>query len=220
MYSSDIFIHFITVIMYNNLRGINMQLKEIIRDYKYRHNLSNNDLASLFQVSSNTVARWLRGEIKSIQDDTAYRISEVLGYDVLKLMQGDILELSKPILGYVKAGYDLYLAENILGQELVSLKYFNKGDYFLQVKGDSMLNDGIIEGSLVLIQQTSQVNNGDIALVQIDEEVTIKRLFYQEHGILLKASNPLYPERYYSDLEVNELSVQVLGKVIYTTTYY
>ena len=97
-----------------------MELKEIIKEYKNRYHMTNKELAEQFGVSHNTVCRWLRGEIKNLQDDTAQRMSNILGFYVQSFLQGTVIDLKKPILGMVKAGYDMFLDQDYLGEEIVS----------------------------------------------------------------------------------------------------
>ena len=155
-----------------------MELKEIIKEYKNRYHMNNKELAEQFGVSHNTVCRWLRGEIKSLQDDTAQRMSSIMGFDVQSFLQGTVVDLKKPVLGMVKAGYEMFLDQDYLGEEIVSSEEYKSGDFFLKVKGDSMKDSGIIEGSLVYVKATNVVRNGDIAVVCVDDEVTIK--FYEK----------------------------------------
>ncbi len=196
-----------------------MELRDIIREYKNRFHLSNVQIAERFKVTPNTVARWLRGEVKSLQDDTAYNISQVLGYDVQALLSGKVITLKRPILGNVKAGYDLFLEENYIGEEAISLEEYKQGDFFLRVQGDSMINVGIADGGLVYVKQCSFVENGDIAVISFNDEVTIKRFYKNTDGYELKAENDLVENRYFSFAEAERVSLKILGKVIFSKNY-
>lgn len=59
-----------------------MELKDIIKDYKYRHQLTNDEIAKKLGVTKSTVGRWISGDVKRIQDETLQRLNEILGYDV------------------------------------------------------------------------------------------------------------------------------------------
>lgn len=197
-----------------------MDLKYIIRGYKEKNNLSNIEIAERFQVTHITVGRWLRGEVKTIQEETAQKISSVLGYDVQALLQGNALNLRRPILGQAKAGYDLFYDENYIGEEHVSLDEYNHGDYFLNVVGDSMINAGIKSGGLVYVKNCNEVRNGEIAIIAIGtEEVTIKTFYKEKDHVVLKASNPVIGDRVFSLQEVHELPIRVIGKVLFSKNY-
>lgn len=196
-----------------------MELRDIIREYKNRFHLSNVQIAERFKVTPNTVARWLRGEVKSLQDDTAYNISQILGYDIQALLSGKAITLKRPILGNVKAGYDLFLEENYIGEESISLEEYKQGDFFLRVQGDSMMNVGIIDGGLVYVKQCSFVENGDIAVISFNDEVTIKRFYKNADGYELKAENDVVEDRYFTFAEAEKVSLKILGKVIFSKNY-
>lgn len=196
-----------------------MELKDIILDYKNRYHLSNIEIAERFQVTPMSVGRWLRGEVKSIQGETAQNMSRVLGFDVAAMLQKETIELKKPVLGMAKAGYDMLLSQEYLGEEIVSRKEYQNGDYFLEVKGDSMINVGICDGSYVYVRACNMVEDRAIAVVRIGDEVTIKRFIKARNGILLQAENETIQDHFYTKEEIAALPLQVLGKVLFVKTY-
>lgn len=197
-----------------------MELKEIIKEYKNRYHMNNKELAEQFGVSHNTVCRWLRGEIKSLQDDTAQRMSSIMGFDVQSFLQGTVVDLKKPVLGMVKAGYDMFLDQDYLGEEIVSSEEYKSGDFFLKVKGDSMKDSGIIEGSLVYVKATNVVRNGDIAVVCVDDEVTIKFYEKRKDEIALIPSNLSYETKVFSPKEASKHNIKIIGKVLFCKTMF
>ena len=197
-----------------------MELKDIIKEYKNRYHMNNKELAEQFGVSHNTVCRWLRGEIKSLQDDTAQRMSSIMGFDVQSFLQGTVVDLKKPVLGMVKAGYDMFLDQDYLGEEIVSSEEYKSGDFFLKVKGDSMKDSGIIEGSLVYVKATNVVRNGDIAVVCVDDEVTIKFYEKRKDEIALIPSNLSYETKVFSPKEASKHNIKIIGKVLFCKTMF
>ena len=198
-----------------------MELKELIGNYKRKNQLTNTEIANRLHVTKATVSRWLSGDVKRVQGETMERLSQLFGYDVDALLNGQIFEFKKPILGYVKAGYDMFAQENYLGMEAVTESEEQSGDFFLKVVGDSMIGDGIVDGSLAYILRCSDVPSGTICVVLIgNEEVTIKRVIKKSNVIILESSNPQVPNRYFTAEEVNQLPVQVIGKVVYVKTVY
>lgn len=197
-----------------------MELKEIIKEYKNRYHMNNKELAEQFGVSHNTVCRWLRGEIKSLQDDTAQKMSSIMGFDVQSFLQGTVVDLKKPVLGMVKAGYDMFLDQDYLGEEIVSSEEYKAGDFFLKVKGDSMKDSGIIEGSLVYVKATNVVRNGDIAVVCVDDEVTIKFYEKRKDEIALIPSNLSYETKVFSPKEASKHNIKIIGKVLFCKTMF
>lgn len=181
-----------------------MELKDIIKDIKKRYNLTNAELAQKLNVSPNTVSRWLIGQVKSIQGETASALNELLGYDVQGVLQGNLVNLKKPILGMVKAGYDMFIDQDYLGEEIVSSDEYTSGDYFLRVSGDSMNQSGIVDGGLVYVKSTNIVNNGDIAVFCIDD------VLYANY---LLNNFKINEEKYMDDFKIFSI------KKIYLNTY-
>ena len=66
-------------------------------------------------------------------------------------------------------------------------------DYLLRVQGDSMIDDGILDGDLVGVQRSASARNGQVVVARIDEELTIKRLQRGRDGLRLLPRNPAYP---------------------------
>ncbi len=198
-----------------------MELKDIIKDYKYRHQLTNDDIAQQLGVTKSTVSRWISGDVKRIQEDTLSRLTELLGYDITPIIKGQTFQLKRPILGQAKAGYNMYAQENFIGTEEVTEEDFYKGDYFLNIKGNSMIGSGIMDGDLAYIKQCQTVHNGEIAVVMIGEdEVTVKKIIKKPDMLILEATNPQVENRYFSMSEVENLPVRIIGKVVYTKTYF
>ena len=119
-----------------------------------------------------------------------------------------------PILGQISAGRPIFAEENIEGY--INLDKFlikhSKDIFALKVKGDSMINAGILDGDYVIVKKQPTVENGEIACVLIDNEATVKRFYKRENYIELKPENPNYkPITITRDTALNIL---ILGKVI------
>ena len=197
-----------------------MDLKQIITAYKKKTGASDSQIAQRTGVSRSTVTRWSSGAVRRISGETMERVSEMVGFNIEPVMKGMDISVRLPVLGYVKAGYDLFAEENYLGEEEASIEEAAKGDYYLRVTGDSMNGAGILDGSLVLVRQSPVVESGKIAVILIGEEVTVKRVIRKEQMMILEAANPEVPNRYFTAQEVRELPVRILGQVISSKTYY
>lgn len=106
-----------------------------------------------------------------------------------------------PLIGEITAGSPILAVECIEEMVPLPLNWFNNGSYFiLKVKGDSMIEAGILDKDLIVFEQTSYAKNGDIVAALIDEEyATVKRFFKEEDGrIRLQPENqfyePIYPD--------------------------
>ena len=98
-----------------------------------------------------------------------------------------------PIVGQVRAGTPVLAEENIEGYVPVASELARGEDTFaLKVKGDSMIEDGILEGDLVIIRRQETAVNGDIVCALIGNEATLKRFQRKGNQITLKPANPKY----------------------------
>lgn len=192
------------------------QFHEILLKYKNDMNITNDYIAEAVGVNKSTVSRWLKGETKVMKPEVIEKLSYMLGVDVETLLKNSD-RYEKPILGTAKAGYGLFVEENFDGYEEVSKTDYYRGDYFLHIKGDSMIGAHIHNNDLAFVKKCDDVPSGTIAVVLISgEEVTVKRVIKKEELLILEAANPEVPSRYFTYQEVEELPVKVIGKVLYS----
>jgi repressor LexA len=119
-----------------------------------------------------------------------------------------------PILGRVAAGTPILAEENIEGYLSVEKLFGRKeGTFLLRVAGDSMVDEGIMDGDLVVVHAGSTIGDGQIGIVLLDEEATVKRVFMQKDRIALKPANQKagYKTRYIRRFDKD---VRILGKVV------
>jgi len=103
---------------------------------------------------------------------------------------------SIPILGRIAAGAPIEALQNEIGR-VAAPADLAAGDHFaLEVKGDSMIQAGILDGDVVILKRTESAESGDIVVALIDEEeATLKRLRRRGNSIALEAANPAYETR-------------------------
>lgn len=208
------FVAYQQFIRYNLYRGEMMELKNLIGYFKYASNLSNSEFASEIGVSQATLSRWESGEIKSLNTQTKARLAEFLDIDIDQYLKYDLV---KPILGVVKAGYNLMAHENIEDYVTVSASDANRGDYFLRVSGDSMIGARIYPDDLIFVKTVDDVPSNTIAVVLINgEEATVKRVIKKDNVLILEAANPNTQTRYYTQDEVASIPIKIIGQVLYT----
>lgn len=121
-----------------------------------------------------------------------------------------------PVLGRVVAGIPIEAVEEILDYEEITPELAATGEFFaLQVRGDSMLPK-LEEGDVVIVKKQEDVETGDIAIVLVNgDEATIKQVKKVNGGIMLYGFNPdVYEPHFYSNQQIQELPVRILGKVI------
>lgn len=119
-----------------------------------------------------------------------------------------------PVVGRVTAGIPITATENIEDYIALPQAMIGSGDHFiLSVRGESMIDAGILDGDYVIVRKQSTADNGDIVIAMIDDEATVKR-FYKENGVFrLQPENPTM-----DPIIVPELTI--LGKVVSLYRFY
>ena len=146
----------------------------------------------------------LKGFIR--KDPTKPRAIEIVEYENEYFMAKK-KTVDVPILGQVTAGVPILAFENIEDTYPIPLDEVNDDEVFmLKVKGESMIDAGIMDGDLVLVKEQATALNGDIVVALLGEEATVKRFFKEKDRIRLQPENqsmePIYSRE-----------VVILGKV-------
>jgi len=102
-------------------------------------------------------------------------------------------QIALPILGRVAAGIPIGADAGVQRHLLLDRRLFSSPpDYLLRVRGDSMQEDGILDGDLVAVHRTTEARDGQTVVARLDDEITIKRLQLTSDGIRLLPRNPDY----------------------------
>ncbi len=96
---------------------------------------------------------------------------------------------SIPVVGRVTAGVPILAQENIEEYMTIPFDVSENDAFILNVTGTSMINDGIIEGDKLVVERQSSAENGDIVIAMIEDEATVKRIYYEEGHVRLQPSN-------------------------------
>ena len=140
-----------------------------------------------------------RGLIR--RDPTKPRAMEVLDNSVAR-------GRTVPLVGKVTAGQPILAIENI--EDYLTLPtgmIGSEGLFCLRVQGESMIEIGILDGDIIVVRQQESAENGEVVVAMIEDEATVKRIFYEPDGVRLQPENR-YMEPIYAP------SAQVLGKVV------
>ena len=167
-----------------------------IRDFQAKRGYSPSlaDLAIAFGVrSKNAVAKVVNALFKAghLEKDPKGRIK------IFEQIQEHVTALTLPLFGPIAAGFAAPVEEQ--AEETVTLEDYLVRDkastFLLRVKGDSMINAGIHEGDLVMVERGRQPKPADIVVGILDGEFTLKRLKKEKGGkFFLHAENPAYPD--------------------------
>jgi repressor LexA len=117
-----------------------------------------------------------------------------------------------PMVGEIACGKPIFADED--HESYIMADTDIHADFCLKAKGDSMINARIFDGDIVFIKQMPMVENGEIAAVIIDNEATLKRVYYypEKHKLILNPENPAYEPLVYINDELD--TIRILGKAV------
>lgn len=183
------------------------QVLDFIRDFIEDHSYSPSyrEIAKRLDLKSvATVAE----HIESLrQKGFLHKNSESVARSIQVTPRWDERTFEIPLFGKIAAGEPI---EAIRSYETIDIpnSMMSPNVFALQVVGDSMIDDGILEGDYVIIERTQNPKNGDIVVALLDEDnVTLKRYYKEKNGIRLQPANGKYPP-----IRVKEVLIQ--GKVL------
>jgi repressor LexA len=108
-----------------------------------------------------------------------------------------------PILGRIAAGVPIEAIQSEIGRIRAGADLDPAVHYALEVRGDSMIDAGILDGDVVILRRTDNASSGEIVVALIeDEEATLKRLRKRGNSIALEAANPAYETRIFGPDQV------------------
>ena len=156
--------------------------------------------AKALKVTPSVIMGWEENN----ENNTAPDYSNIKGIMPLPEMR------KVPLLGAIACGEPIYREED----EWISLPSDIKADFCLRCEGDSMIDARINDGDIVFIKACPEVDNGQIAAVSIDNEVTLKRVFYypEKNRLVLYPENKAYEPFVYMNEELND--VRILGRAV------
>jgi repressor LexA len=117
-----------------------------------------------------------------------------------------------PILGRVPAGEPLLTEENVEGTFTISRDWVNGDEAFLlKVQGESMVGAHILPGDYAVVRRQATAENGEIVVALVNDEATIKRVFFKKDMIVLQPEHPTMPS---IQVRHGEKNFQIIGKVV------
>ena len=185
------------------------------------------ELALTVGTSKQTIQRYESGVIANIPNDKIIAIATALGttpsallgwndersFDLSGIKGASPVTIKKlPILGDISCGRPIYADE--IHESYASADSSLDADFCLRASGDSMTGARIFDGDIVFIRSQNSVDNGEIAAVIINDEATLKRVYYypDEGKLILSAENPKYAPLVYINEELD--SIKILGKAV------
>lgn len=201
------------------MTNINDIFVKQLRYYLNLRNKSQTDLAKYIGVSNGTITNYVNGTNMPRMD----KIDKICEFLLIK--RSDLLEdhsndtrprgVKIKVLGRVAAGVPIEAIEDVIDYEEIPEEMAKSGEFFgLEIKGDSMY-PRILEGDVVIVRKQPTADSGDIVIALINgDEGTCKQLFKYKDHIELKAFNPMYKPLVFSNEDISNLPVYILGKVV------
>lgn len=193
-----------------------------LKKYMNEYNINNRELSNVVGVSESTVGKWLlkktiprMGIIEKLANYFNIEKSDLLEEKEENSPQQSV-GIRIPVLGRVAAGIPLEAIQSIDDWEEISPQMAKGGDFFaLKINGESM-HPEIKNGDTVIVKKQSDIDSGDIAIVLINgNDATCKQIQKQETGITLIGYNVgVYSPTFYTNEEIENLPIVILGKVV------
>lgn len=140
-----------------------------------------------------------KGYVQKVDGNS--RVLKVIDQKIAATMSGNTQSIELPLMGFIAAGMPLepHSDPNATFQVSASMLSGQKTAYVLQVKGESMIEDGILDGDYVVIEKDREVKNGDIVVALVDDNLATLKRFYKTDGqVKLVPANaamqPIYPK--------------------------
>lgn len=196
-------------------------LRQRIKHMRTSKDFTLKEVANYLGIKEATAQRYESGDIKNIPYDNIVLMSKLFDCSPQYLMGWENENSSNkkgikiPVLGKVPAGVPIEAVEDIIDYEEIPEELSKDGEFFgLQIKGDSM-EPRICSGDVVIVRKQDDAETGDLVIAMINgNEATCKRLMKYENGIRLMPNNPAYEPLYFSNKEIEEKPVKIIGKVV------
>lgn len=199
---------------------------ERIKELRRAKRMTLEELATVIGTSKQTINRYENGIISNIPSEKIVALAEALGTTPQSLMGwgeetntvtaldgGEPIRIKRlPILGDIACGRPIYANETHESFTLANGTL--DADFCLRAHGDSMTGARIYDGDIVFIKSQSSVDNGEIAAVIINDEATLKRVYFypEEEKLILTPENPRYAPIVYLGMELE--GIKILGKAV------
>lgn len=203
-----------------------MEMNHRIRERRLALNLTQEELAHRLGMQKSAIAKYESGRVENIKRSTLAKMSEILECSPAYLMGRDdadsqipsfdnILPIQTkrvPLLGEIACGQPIFCTED--RESYVEAGTDVRADFCLKARGDSMVGARILDGDLVFIQRDAELENGQIFAVAIDDEATLKRVYYDAKSQVLQlmAENSRYAPLIYTGETLDH--VHILGKAV------
>lgn len=192
------------------------QILEFLAQFQSKHGYSPT-LVEIAKATGHRSVSTIHVIIRSLVDkgyvqkvDGNARVLKIKDENILQTFLGVEPSIELPLMGYIAAGKPLepHVDPNATFQISASMISGAKTAFILQVKGESMIEDGILDGDYVIIERVSRAKNGEIVVALVDDNLaTLKKFYLEGERVVLRPANsqmePIFPK-----------NIRIQGKVV------
>jgi repressor LexA len=197
------------------------RISQLINQLLEEKDMTQTELSRLTGITQSSISDYITGKYKPKQDKIDL-IARALGVSPaifvsyptdseetkIKEDEADYLISKKlPVLGTIAAGIPLLADQNIEDHFIVDSRL--NADYIIKIKGNSMIEEGILDGDFAFIKIQHQVENGEIAAVLIEDSATLKKVYRQNGTITLVSANKDIPPKVFTNGDI-----RIMGKLV------
>ena len=204
-------------VLYRKERDVLEFLAQFQKTHGYSPTLSEISKATGHK-SNSTVHALIRtlvekGYVQKVEGNT--RVLRIIDEKAAQGLIGQFPSIELPLMGFIAAGKPLepHTDPNATFQISASMISGKKTSYVLQVKGDSMIEEGILDGDFVVIEKTDIANNGDIVVALVDDNLATLKKFYKEGDkVILRPANSAMEPIYPNSLKIQGIAVGIVRR--------
>ena len=197
-----------------------MNFSERLKNLRKTHKITQEKLATVIGVERSSIGKY-ESSTTIPSNETLIKIAQFFNVTTDYLLGNEIKTQSEnkgfkiPVFGNVAAGVPISAIEDIVDYEEITEDLATKGEYFgLVIKGDSM-EPRMTTGDVVIVRAQSTIENGEIAIVLVNgEDATCKKIKKTPEGIMLISLNQAYEPMFYSNKQIEQLPIRIIGKVV------
>lgn len=192
-----------------------------IQYYMNLNHKSRNEICEALNIKYTTFTDWIKGNTYP-RIDKIELMANYFGIQKSDLVEEHLRNINNSIkgvrinvLGRVAAGVPIEAIENIIDTEEISEQLASTGEFFgLQIHGDSM-EPRMYEKDVVIVKKQDDAESGDIVIAMVNgHDATCKRLMKYAGSIALLSLNPKYEPMMFSEKDIEDMPVQIIGKVV------
>lgn len=190
-----------------------------LKEIRKQNNMTQKQVADLLGIEQQSYARCESVDIKTLSLTRLNELALIFNTNIEYLLETNTDKNSKgikiPVLGTIPAGIPIEMVEDIIDYEEIDTELAKTGNFFgLKVKGNSM-EPRILNNDVVIVRKQENAESGDVCVVMVNGfDATLKQIKKDINGITLIPFNKEYKEIHYTNEQIRDLPIKIIGKVV------